>query len=226
VEKLAKRRLSSAIELAAGPGYHAVEYARRGLRSLALDVEPAMVSYLRERAPDTLEVLQGDMRSFRLETTVDLAYTLFGSFCYLLTNDDVRAHFEAVWHALGEGGIYVIEIPHPRKWLHHDVTTQDQWTRERDGVRVTTRWDIDQAVPDPLTQCMEVRSEFEVVENGRRSKVRTRGRQRAFFAQEVLALAAGRFRVLGWYGAMDRKVPFDYARKAWRMVPVLQKIAG
>lgn len=235
VEKLARRRLASALELGAGPGYHALEYAGRGLRSWALDLEPAMVAYLREKAaavPRTrvrpqgaasLEVFAGDMRSWRADPPVDLAYTLFGSFCYLLTQDDARAHFAAVHASLAPGGVYVIELPHPRRFLRGDVTTQDEWVRERDGLRVHTRWDLDRAAPDPITHVMDVRSEFVVDEGGRRRKVRTRGRQRVWFAPEIASLAAPEFRILGWFGAMDRKVPYDYARKAWRMVPVLQR---
>lgn len=229
VEKLGKRPLRRALELAAGPGYHALEYASRGVQTVALDIEPAMVRWLREKAREwsatpSLEVVEADMRSFALSEPVDLAYILFGSFCYLLTHDDARAHIESVYGALSDGGVYVIELPHPRKFLRGEAVTQDEWTRERDGLRVTTHWDIGGAVPDPLTQIMDVRSEFDVEERGHRRKVRSRGQQRVFFAQELLALVHGRFRVLAWFGAMDRKVRFDYARKAWRMVPVLQKL--
>ncbi|NDD27517.1 MAG: class I SAM-dependent methyltransferase [Proteobacteria bacterium] len=245
VERLAGGRLEAALELAAGPGYHALEFARRGLRSVALDIEPSMVAHLRRKAsavakapppsllgrlgglraqPRPLEVVEGDMRVWRAETPVDLAYTLFGSFCYLLTTDDARQHFEAVAASLRTGGLYVIELPHPRKFLRGDVTTQDAWVRERDGVKVTVRWDTGRAVPDPVTHCMDVRSEFEVEEGGRRRKVRTRGRQRVWFAPEIEALSRGRFTLLSWFGAMDRKVAYDYGRKAWRMVAVLQRV--
>lgn len=225
LEKRGGGKLRAALELAAGPGYHALEYARRGVLSLALDIEPAMVAYLREKGRGTgLQVIEGDMRRFTIEAPVDLAYTLFGSFCYLLTNEDVRAHFSAVHEALSPGGVYVVELPHPRRFLRGDPTTVDVWTMERDGISVTTRWDVDHAVPDPLTHWMDVKSEYEVVENGRRTRIRSRGRQRIFFAQEILALSDGLFKAIDWYGAMDKKVPFDYARKAWRMVPVLQKI--
>ncbi len=223
-----RKGVSAALELAAGPGYHALELARRGKRSLALDIEPAMVEYLRTKAasrPETsgLRVLQADMRSFQMEdgATVDLAYNLFGSFCYLLTNDDVRAHFAAVRRALVSGGVYVVELPHPRRFLRSDVTTQDSWTNERDGVRVNVRWDTGHAIPDPCTQIMEVRSEFEVEEGGRRRRFRTHGHQRVFFAQELASLAYPHFVIAAWFGAMDRRVAFDYSRKAWRMVCVM-----
>lgn len=228
VHEHAKRRAASVLELAAGPGYHALWFARRGLRSVALDLELAMVDHLhvKARAQGTpLEVIQADMRSFKLEEPVDLACNLFASFCYLLDHEDVLANLAAVHAALAPGGLYVIELPHPRKYLRHDVVTKDDWVMERDGVRVHTRWDIDQAVPDPLTQILDVRSECEVTEGGRKRKIKSRGRQRLFFAQELKLLAEcrGLFKVVAWYGAMDRKVPFSYAKQAWRMVGVLQR---
>ena len=227
-QRLLGRPVRSALELASGPGYHALELARRDLRSVALDIEPAMVAWLEGKARARglqVDVRRGDMRTFELEPPVDLAFNLFGSFGYLLTNEDIRAHLEAVHRALEPKGVYVLELQHPRRYLRHDQVTQDQWTRERDGVRVTTRWDIDASVPDPLTQVADIRSEFEVIENGRRRRIRTRGRQRVLFAQELCALveAGGHFRVAEWFGAMDRKIRFDYSRSAWRMVAILQR---
>jgi len=228
VQHLAGRRLAAAVELGSGPGYHALRYAERGVRSAAIDIEPAMVEYLaakaRARGLD-VDVRQADMRSFALDAPVDLAYVLFGSFGYLLTHGDIRENFAAVHAALAPGGLYLLELPHPRRYLRGDHTTQDEWTRERDGVRVTTRWDLDHAIPDPLTQVMDVRSEFLVTAGGRTRRLRTRGRQRAIFAPELVALAEGerRFRVVAWFGAMSRRIPFNYARQSWRMVAVLQK---
>lgn len=228
-EKLGKHPVRRALEVAAGPGFHALEFARRGIATTAIDIEPAMVKWLREKARASsdarqLEVLQADMRGFEIAAPVDLACTLFASFCYLLTHDDLVAHFNAMHRALADGGVYVIELQHPRRFLRNEITTQDDWSMERDGIRVHTRWDMDKAVPDPLTQIMDVRSEFEVLEGGRRHKVKSRGRQRLFFAQEIVALTQGRFRALDWFGAMDRKVRFDYGKKAWRMVCVLQRV--
>jgi len=228
-ERLAKRKLASAVELASGPGYHALEFSRMRIRSLAVDLEAAMVEYLREKAErqETLvEVLQGDMRDFTLPYPVDLAYTLFGSFNYLLTNQDILNHFRAVYQNLAPAGIYIVELPHPRRFLRGESVTQDTWTERRGDIEVTTRWDVDRATPDALTQVCEIRSEFEVRTRGKRRVLRTRGRQRVLFAQEIRSLAEtqGLFTVREWYGSMDSKIHFDYSKKSWRMVAVLQKL--
>src|SRR5215472_6900514 len=60
---------SAVLELAAGPAGHALELARRGLRSTALDINPAMCSWASERAAQAglaLEVIEADMRDFKL----------------------------------------------------------------------------------------------------------------------------------------------------------------
>src|ERR1700749_291941 len=58
-------RVSSGLELAAGPAEHAVEPARRGRRAAAAGRPPAMCGYARSRAGEarvTLEVFEADMR--------------------------------------------------------------------------------------------------------------------------------------------------------------------
>src|SRR5579859_66625 len=77
--------VSSVLELAAGPAEHAREFARRGVRAAALDASAAMCAYAASRAKADgvpLEVVEGDMRDFRIvaaggaPASFDLAITM------------------------------------------------------------------------------------------------------------------------------------------------------
>jgi hypothetical protein len=78
---------------------------------------------------------------------------------------------------------------------------------------------------DPITQITEVTTIVTVTRGNDVQTFEQRAPQRCFTATEFRALvdASGRFRIVDWYGAMDTGVPFDNAKAAWRMVPVLQR---
>ena len=65
----------SACDLACDTGQTAVWFARRGVRTFAVDLSPSMVRVTREKvraAGLRVRVARGDMRSFRLPEPVDL----------------------------------------------------------------------------------------------------------------------------------------------------------
>ena len=134
---------SSVLELAAGPADHALELARRGMRSTALDISPAMCRWAADRAVQAglpLEVVQADMRDFALPSgTVDLAMTMLNSACHLFTLDDMIAHLGAVARALVPGGLYIIELAHPADYLGESARTSSEWTIEQDGLTADVR---------------------------------------------------------------------------------------
>lgn len=111
--ELARRSLGrsaqSAVELGAGPACHARELARRGLRAVALDIEPGAADYVRSIAPE-VETVTADLRAFRLAEPVDLALCPLGTFAYLLTDDDQRAALAAAHDNLTPGGLLVLEL--------------------------------------------------------------------------------------------------------------------
>src|SRR5262245_34655662 len=60
----------AAIELAAGPADHALEFAQRGVRAAALDLAPEMNEYAAKKAAArgvALETIRGDMTEFSVE---------------------------------------------------------------------------------------------------------------------------------------------------------------
>ncbi|MCA9759204.1 MAG: class I SAM-dependent methyltransferase [Candidatus Eisenbacteria bacterium] len=222
----------SFLELACGPGFHALEMARRGVPSAGLDLEPSMVRLLEgEAARENLTVtaLQADMRSFEVETPFHLVTTLLDSCAHLLTNEDMLAHLNRVAAALVPGGIYVLEFSHPADCFGVRKTAGTDWTMKSNGTEVHMQWGKDDDPFDPITEISDVTVTLDVTEEGREMRtLREVVRTRSWTYQTLRALLdqTKPFTQVAWYGALDRTVPFDNAESAWRMVAVLRRTDG
>ena len=79
--------------------------------------------------------LEADLRRFTLPAPVDLVAAPFDGIDVLLTNADIVAHFRAVGAALAPGGLYVIDVTHPRDCSPWNYGVH-RYEGERDGMRV------------------------------------------------------------------------------------------
>jgi len=221
------RTPSSVLELAAGPARHTIEFARRGLAATALDAVPAMLEYASARASRegvSLQVACADMIDFTLPRRFDLVVLLMDSASYLLDNDAVLQHLDCVARHLVPGGVYVIEMSHPRDAFGVGASNNTHWTSEADGLQVTMCWGQVGDAFDPVTQIDEVTVTMDWSSAGDSGRVVERARQRRFTANEVDALvrANGAFEVVAWGGLLVPPLPFDNAPAARRMIPVLR----
>jgi SAM-dependent methyltransferase len=151
----------SVLELAAGPGEHVRELARRGLRATALDWSPAMCAYAAGQAKAagvTLDVVEADMRDFRVagpdgaRVLFDVAVTMLNSACHLFTLDDLVRHLTAVRAHLVPGGLYIVELAHPADFFAPEPRTSSKWTVDAPGVHADVHWGGRGDRIDPLTQ--------------------------------------------------------------------------
>jgi len=95
------------LDLCCGVGRHARAFAARGFAVTGVDLE---TTYLEEAKADGLELVHGDMRTFRREGAFDLAVNLFTSFGYFDDPADDRAVLENVFASLRPGGRFVLEL--------------------------------------------------------------------------------------------------------------------
>ncbi len=232
LEELSRRYRGEAarsfLELAAGPAQHTREFARRGTRATALDLVPDMVEYAlatarAEGAP--IDGVCADMVDFRLPQAYDLATLLMDSSSYLLDNEAVLRHLRCVADHLTTGGLYVLEMAHPRDVFRTATSTQNSWHSERDGVKVSVAWGAESDVFDPITQITDVSVTLRYEGPNGANIVQDRAPQRCFTANEFKALvaASGRYELAAVFGSMQATVPFTNDTAAWRMVPVLRK---
>lgn len=218
----------SVLELACGPGTHVREFHRRGLSVAALDLSPAMVRHVVEQLGDiSAEVVSCDMAHFSLSRRVDLACTMIDSLSYLTQNENLLSHLKSVHNAVVPGGVYVIELRHPRDvWFGGDKTsTINTWTMERDGIRVTTEWGVE-VKPDPIRQIERVLTRISVESKGDLQVIESWGELRPWLPQELLAMVsfAGGWRFAGWWGDFDLHRPLGDSEADWRMIVALQSV--
>ncbi|HRI18924.1 MAG TPA: class I SAM-dependent methyltransferase [Burkholderiaceae bacterium] len=219
---------ATVLELAAGPARHAPEFARRGVAATALDAVPAMNDLALQRAQRegvALTAVCADMADFRLEQRFDMAVLLMDSASYLLDNHAVLRHLACVARHLNDGGVYVLEMSHPRDAFGVGASNDTQWTAEADGLRVDMRWGAEGDAFDPITQVDEVTVTMSWSGPEGDGQLVERARQRRFTANEFDALvrASHDFDIVEWMGSLAPPAPFSNERAAWRMVPVLRK---
>jgi ubiquinone/menaquinone biosynthesis C-methylase UbiE len=222
------REPRSFIDLAAGPALHAIEMARYGLECAALDLSQEMVEYgltKARKAGMDIQYTCGDLCSFRMSRTFDIAGIFMDSTSYLLTNESVLSHLSSVASVLNSGGIYVLEMSHPRDVFSIGSSTENAWEIEKDGIWTSVVWGHKSDTFDPISQITDTTVRLKFKKNGVEHELVEKAPQRCFTANEFMALvkAEGSFDILSFYGAMDIDVPFTTNESSWRMVPVLQK---
>jgi SAM-dependent methyltransferase len=229
-ERRAGRRPRRVLEVAAGPGAHALEFARRVAAVTALDASAAMCAYARGRAAVEgvpFDVVEADMVSFRIpRRRFDLAVVMLDSASHILDLDAMVSHLRSVGAHLVPGGLYVMEMCHPADFLAGAATTQDRWRLTRDGKKVDVNFTSPVRGFDPATQVWDCRISVKVVEAGRTRQLRDTVSLRRWTATEVDAAArlAGNVRVVERHGSFDVDGPFGTkAPSEWRMISVLER---
>lgn len=217
----------SFLELASGPGYHAVKAAQRGLRSIALDLSGPMIERAKVKAEEAGVVVTGivaDMSRYTVNEPVDVACNLLTSISYLLDVNQLHDHFRSTALALNKGGVYVIENNHPNDFWTREHFEPSRWTMKQGDVEVFTSWIDEPPSIDVVNQTYTVACRTEVTENGQRRTLKDRATLRMIWPQEMRALAeANGFKLAKFYGALDEKLAIDDP-KAWRTVAVFVRV--
>jgi SAM-dependent methyltransferase len=222
-------QIGTVVDLGCGPGQYCREFARRGVKSFGVDLSPEMVAYAQQKCSVQrldCRILQADFRDFQLPQKADLAVCMMATFGCLLSNSDVTDHLGAVADNLTDGGIYVIEFPHPRDLYDPERNKKDVWDIEKGGMKVHTDWGSD-GVFDPLTEIDSATVKMSYEKDGRTFSFCSpdHARRLGFGQFRTLVKLSGRFEIVATYGDLDVYRPLDNSRKSWRMIPVLRRIA-
>ena len=219
---------TSLLDLACGPGYHARDFARRGLRAVGLDLRQEMLVLAQEAAErDNVHVewIAADMRHLKMDTPVDIAINVFDGIDCLLTNDDLIAHLDAIAANLTPGGLYLIDVTHPQfATLGHYAPFH--YSGSRDGVSVDITWKGESSQIDPLAGIASTEVEMRIHDNGHEQRLIDVAQERFLTAQEITLLArcSGKLAPVAWYGGYNLNLPFNNSPDARQMIGILQKI--
>ncbi len=99
------------LDLACGTGTATLELARSGFEVTALDSSPRMLEiFKRKKGAQKIEIIQADMRGFRLQHPVDAVTCFFDSINYLTDERELKRCFRCVYEALAEKGIFLFDM--------------------------------------------------------------------------------------------------------------------
>lgn len=101
------------LDLACGPGRHAVVFAGKGYKVTGVDLSGYLLGKARERGTNLglqIEWVQQDMRQFLRPDAFDLVISLFTSFGYFDDKDDDLRVLNNIRTSLKSGGAVVIDV--------------------------------------------------------------------------------------------------------------------
>jgi len=218
------------LDVGCGAGRHVLELAKRGYTVSGFDPKPEMVQFVRRSADEAgleVDVRQGSLQQFHISRTVACAFCFMDTFRFLLTNEQIIQHLQAVAATLQEGGLYLLDFWVPPRW---EMTANEiyDWEQERDGIKVRVLYIQYPESVDRTAQTFEDELVFQVNDHGTEREIRGgRVRTRLLLPQEFRALvaASGCFQVLGIYHDFDLDKPYAQDHSSWRMISVLQRTA-
>jgi ubiquinone/menaquinone biosynthesis C-methylase UbiE len=117
--ELAVNAKGKVLELACGTGRISIPIARKGVEIIGIDSSEKMLEKGRVKAEmaqvsDTLQFVQGDMRTFELEETFPLIMIPYRSFLHLLTVKDQMSALRQIRKHLSDDGLLALNVfvPH------------------------------------------------------------------------------------------------------------------
>jgi SAM-dependent methyltransferase len=98
----------SLLELGCGTGSILAHLPELGSLT-GLDRSPEMLAVARNKVPRA-RIIEGDMASFSLDERFDVVICVFDSLNHLLTFDEWRSTFDAAYHHLVDGGLFIFDV--------------------------------------------------------------------------------------------------------------------
>jgi SAM-dependent methyltransferase len=227
-----KTKIDSVLELASGPALHAIELGRRGARAAALDLSPAMCRLAEQRAEEAgvaLETKCADMIDFDFGRRFDLAILMINSVAHIYSHRDLVRHFQTIARHLNPGGIFILEIQHPKDFAGRGArrsAVSKPWKMTRGELEVETRWGSENDPYDAIAQIFEPTVEMIARERGHEQRLVERVRMRDYGKPELDAAVAmsGAFEIAQMHGEFAADAPFDNTDASWRMIAVLRRL--
>lgn len=226
--------LRSILDVACRTGAHAIELARLGHELTGVDAHAAMVEYARARAREArakARFVLGELEDFEVEGHFQCAIALGQAIAELVTNEQYLAHFELVARCLDPGGIYVVELAHPRPWFIDPPKSRRErwdagsWAETRGGARVRLTQYRDPV--DITTETVRTEILLDLTARGVSRRIHELRVQRLLLPPtlSLLAWAGGGLETAAYFGDFSLDQTLDATARARRIVAVFTKPA-
>lgn len=224
-KRFSEAPVESLLELGCGNCPHMEELVKRGYEYNGLDSSKAMLDYSKEKAlriGAQINLIQGDMIGFSLESEVDFVYILLGSLAIKNTSE-LLSHFDSVGRVLKKGGLYLLD------WCIQfeppgGSEGKDSWETEQEGIRVKTTVSWKQI--NRVEQTFEETFSLEVNDHGNKFNLVEKGIMRAIYPQEFLCLVRSfkDFEFVGWWNNWNLTQPLEHASKIGRPITLIRRV--
>lgn len=201
------------LDLACGPGRHAVVLARKGFTVTGVDLSAFLLDKAQERAVAAgveVEWVRADMRRFRRPGAFDLCLSMFSSFGYFEEREDDRTVLRNIYESLTDGGAFLIDVV-GKEWLARHF--QPAAVQElHDGTLLIERREI-------VDDWGKVRSRWILLKEGRATEYQF---QHTLYSGQELKerLTEAGFRSVRLYGDLEGN---EYGPQAQRLIAVARR---
>lgn len=217
------------LDVACGTGAHLIPLSRRGYAVDGFDLAPNMVEYAREKADEadlSPDIWVDNMVRFRSEQKYGMAINLLTGFNYLLYNEDAVSHLKCVGSVMDSGGIYIIELNHPRDFITNQPSTANSWVETDEDVEVEVVWDYNRSPINVITHQVVSNPQISVKDGDQDLSIDMHDRYRIYLYQEMrLIIACSQcFELVDACGSFKLDNPLDDSKDSWRMILVLRRL--
>jgi 2-polyprenyl-3-methyl-5-hydroxy-6-metoxy-1,4-benzoquinol methylase len=111
------------LDIGCGTGSHAIVLAKRGYRVVGIDPSRIMIDQAKIKGAGLpVKFYVQDMRQFRLDETFDLVICMFGTFDYLITDEDVRNALRAIRRHMRSEALFIFDF-----WPVSAYSMKERW---------------------------------------------------------------------------------------------------
>ncbi len=219
---------SSMLDIACGTGSHLEQLGKRGYEVDGFDISPKMVEFSRRKisaAGLQSNIWIDNMVTFTCNQKYGVAINLLTGFNYLLKNEDALAHLDRVADSLESGGVYIVEMNHPRDFITNRPSTANTWVESDGEVEVEVDWDRGRTDVDILTHQTESSPHISVRDGDKTFSIDMHDKYRIYLFQEIKLMlnCNGKFELVDARGSFKLDNPLDNSRDSWRMILVLRR---
>ena len=106
--------ISRILDIGCGTGGHSLEWARRDIACVGVDMSPSMIALAKEKVAGLADAMQpdflvGDAQTFAADGQFDVATMMFAVLGYMNSNDAVLAALRNVRRHLRPGGLFAFD---------------------------------------------------------------------------------------------------------------------